>query len=104
MVFGHYLIVQRWQPYFQPSMAHLTKSSLWIRLLELPLEFYDEGVLFSIGKLLGKPLHLYHNTVRATRTKYARLCIEVDLSRLLVSRIDLGRITQIVEYESVYSI
>ncbi|GAV57898.1 zf-CCHC_4 domain-containing protein, partial [Cephalotus follicularis] len=70
----------------------------------LPLEFYDENILFAIGNLVGKPLQLDKNTILATKTKYACMCVEVDLSKLLVGKVDIGCLTQLIEYEGIHLI
>ncbi|GAV72664.1 DUF4283 domain-containing protein [Cephalotus follicularis] len=84
LIFGHCLLVQPWRPYFKPSIAPLSSLALWVRLPELLLEFYDESLLFAIGGLIGKPLRLDKNTALATKTGYARLCVEVDLTKTLI--------------------
>ncbi|KAG5615924.1 hypothetical protein H5410_015748 [Solanum commersonii] len=53
---NHLLSIQRWTPNFIPEKATLTYSVVWVRLPQLPIEFYD-GILLkeienSIGKLL----------------------------------------------------
>lgn len=45
-VFNHFLLVRRWEPNFIVSSAHLAYSAIWIKLQELPTEFYD----MDIGK------------------------------------------------------
>jgi len=53
-------------PDFRPSLATVTKTALWIRLPELPIEYFDSEVLLKIGKTFGKPIQIY------TWTGYAR--------------------------------
>ncbi|GAV80786.1 DUF4283 domain-containing protein [Cephalotus follicularis] len=89
MIFGHCLLFQRWKPYFKPSLSTLKSTAMWIRLPELPLEFYDEDFLMSSGKLIGNPLRLDKNTTLAIRTRYARLCVDVDISKPLISKIEI---------------
>ncbi|GAV60254.1 LOW QUALITY PROTEIN: DUF4283 domain-containing protein, partial [Cephalotus follicularis] len=79
LIFGHCPLVQPWKPNFKPASVVLSSIAVWVRLHELPLEFYDEYLLFSIRSLVGKPLHLDKFTALATRTKYARLCVEMEL-------------------------
>ncbi|GAV77538.1 LOW QUALITY PROTEIN: DUF4283 domain-containing protein/zf-CCHC_4 domain-containing protein, partial [Cephalotus follicularis] len=105
LICGHCLLVhQPWKLYFKPSSIDLSSITLWIHLPELSLEFYDESLLFAIRGLIRKPLHLDKFTTIATRTKYARLCVEVDLSKPLVLKVEVGRVTQFLEYKGIHQI
>ncbi|MBA0811193.1 hypothetical protein Gohar_003117, partial [Gossypium harknessii] len=59
----------------------------WIQLLGLPLEYFNEEVLVKVGKLVGRPIKLDSNTVYTTRGKFARICIEIYLSKPLIPSI-----------------
>lgn len=37
----HYLIVQRWQPFFLQSAELSSKVAVWLRIPKLPLELYN---------------------------------------------------------------
>ncbi|KAL4307282.1 hypothetical protein AHAS_Ahas16G0262700 [Arachis hypogaea] len=41
MIAGHYLIVQRWRPFFLESEKAVRKSAAWIRIPNLPIELYN---------------------------------------------------------------
>ncbi|XP_015970876.1 uncharacterized protein LOC107494331 [Arachis duranensis] len=56
LIFDHYLAVQRWRPDFNPSMEQLTKIAAWIRIPDLPIEYYDKYVMRTIGNVIGKTL------------------------------------------------
>lgn len=61
-IMDHYLSVQRWKPDFRPSSASYGSTSVWIRLPELPIEYFHEDILLEIGRKVGKPLKLDANT------------------------------------------
>lgn len=42
---GHFLSLQRWSPVFKPSNASLERLIVWIRVPELPIEFFDKEIL-----------------------------------------------------------
>ncbi|KAI7983905.1 hypothetical protein LOK49_LG15G00480 [Camellia lanceoleosa] len=89
----HYLTVRRWEPNFKPSEALETKTAIWVQFPELPIEYYQDKVLFAIAKSLGKPLKIDWTTAMATRGKFARICIEMDLSKPLKPKFILeGRV------------
>lgn len=104
MIMDHYLAINRWRPDFRPSREVILSAAVWVRLSELPLEYYDEEILPDMARLIGKPIGLDKNTVLAMRGKYARLCIEVDFDKPLVPLYALGNFDQRVEYEGLHNI
>ncbi|KAK9158123.1 hypothetical protein Scep_004697 [Stephania cephalantha] len=52
---------------------------MWIGLLKLPFEFYDENMLERIGNVLGKFIKVDSQITHAACGKFARISIEVDL-------------------------
>ncbi|KAL7177070.1 hypothetical protein ACSBR2_030406 [Camellia fascicularis] len=71
VIMDHYLTVRRWEPNFRPSEAFETTTAVWVRFPELPIEYYQEKVLFAISKSLGKSLKIDWTTAIATRGKFA---------------------------------
>lgn len=49
---GHFLAIMPWEPYFNASEAKLSSIAVWVRLLELPIEFYDASVVREIGSVI----------------------------------------------------
>lgn len=58
MIADHYLIVQRWQPFFLQSAENSNKIAVWLRIPKLPLELYNAKFLWRIGTTLGTPLRI----------------------------------------------
>ncbi|XP_009758585.1 uncharacterized protein [Nicotiana sylvestris] len=54
----NFLSVRRWEPKFVPQEATLSFTAIWVRLLQLPTEFYDNEVLEKVGQKLGKLLKI----------------------------------------------
>ncbi|MBA0694676.1 hypothetical protein Goari_004952, partial [Gossypium aridum] len=75
------------KPNFHPTMGTIASIAVWIQLLGLPLEYFNEEVLVKVGKLVGRPIKLDSNTVYTTRGKFARICIEIYLSKPLIPSI-----------------
>ncbi|GMP33311.1 hypothetical protein CsSME_00006691 [Camellia sinensis var. sinensis] len=98
----HYLTVRRWEPDFKPYEAGEVATALWVRFPQLPIEYYNEEVLFHIAKAIGKPLKIDLNIAMSTRGRYARVCVEVDLTKPLISRFAISKYTYIVEYENLH--
>ncbi|KAI9087981.1 hypothetical protein K1719_030311 [Acacia pycnantha] len=55
MIEDHYLIVQRWRPNFSPWKADLQCIiAAWVRLPDVPFEFYNVESLRRVGNMIGK--------------------------------------------------
>ena len=52
----HFLAIRHWEPYFKASEAKLSSVVVWVKLPELPIEFYDGEVLNKIGEAIGLEL------------------------------------------------
>ncbi|XP_057452053.1 uncharacterized protein LOC130743847 [Lotus japonicus] len=97
VIMGHYLVVQQWRPMFIPSKGELTRVAVWLRIPGFPVECYDQEVLQEIGKNVGRFVKVDDYTWKtmagkgqsgttAERAKFARICVEVDLRKTLVSK------------------
>ncbi|XVF02788.1 hypothetical protein REPUB_Repub04eG0204400 [Reevesia pubescens] len=101
VIADHYLTIRRWTPYFRSEEATISSVAAWVRFPGMPLEFYDNEVLMKMGNTIGKALMIDRNTIAALRGRYARMCIEVDLTKPLVPKIFIGGRWQRVEYEGL---
>ena len=102
IIMNHYLTVRKWEPNFKPSEAREVTTAVWLRLPELPIEYYEEKALFQIAKRLGKPIKIDFNTATSTRGKFARVCVEIDLSKSLIPAFLLAGKKYRVEYEFLH--
>ena len=97
----HFLAIRPWEPYFKASEAKLSSMAVWVKLPDLPIEFYDREVLKKIGEAIGLVLRIDFYTASESRGSYARLCIQIDLEKPLTKWVRVGRINQQVLYESI---
>ncbi|XP_065629976.1 uncharacterized protein At4g02000-like [Quercus suber] len=97
----HFLSIRRWEANFKPSEAQVSSMAVWVRLNELPIEYYDAEVLWQIGKSLRMVLRLDTHTATEARGRYPRLCVQVDVSKPLVTVVQIGQRNQTVVYEGV---
>ncbi|GLT60148.1 hypothetical protein SLA2020_329290 [Shorea laevis] len=108
-LFGHYLAVQPWEPGFHPARAKAPKTAVWVKLHGVPIVCFQEAICLYLGSKIGKPIKVDPTTLLATRGKFARVCIEVDLSQQLPSTVDLDleelpQSLVLVEYEGLHKI
>nr|POF24678.1 hypothetical protein CFP56_56762 [Quercus suber] len=71
----------------RPSNATYNLVAVWLRLPELPFEFYNPGVLKEIGSAIGPVLQVDSYTASEARGRYARICVQVDLNKPLIKSI-----------------
>ncbi|KAL0455106.1 UNVERIFIED_CONTAM: hypothetical protein Slati_0849800, partial [Sesamum latifolium] len=98
---GFPMRVFKWTPTF-----NLREESpivpVWVRLLELPIQFFNQEALFSIAQLLGTPLRTDVFTTTLVRPSVARVCVEVNLLKPLQTEIGLSFETEVVIQPLIY--
>ena len=67
----HFLSIWPWEPNFKPSIMNVSSIAVWIRLNELPIEYYELEVLKQIGNTIGKILRIDTHTVAKARGRFA---------------------------------
>jgi len=103
-VSGHYLSIRQWEANFKLSLANLSVVVVCIRLPKLPIEYYEESVLWDIGRAIGPILKVDTHTALEVRRKFVRLCVQVNLDEPIVKTIRVDGIRQIVQYEGINSL
>ena len=59
---GHFLSIRKWEANFKPSEALVSSVAVWVRLNELPIEYYEATMLRQIGQALGTVLSVDTHT------------------------------------------
>ncbi|XVF12616.1 hypothetical protein REPUB_Repub08aG0134300 [Reevesia pubescens] len=98
---GHYLTVRQWSPNFDTAVDKIEKFIVWIIFMRLPLEYYKEVALTRMGSHVKRVICFDHNNEETLRGKFARICVEVDLTKPLISKMKVGRKMINVEYEEL---
>ncbi|XP_050258954.1 uncharacterized protein LOC126703943 [Quercus robur] len=97
----HFLSIRPWEPDFHPATANVSLVAVWIRLNALPIEYYNVKALHQIGKSIGNVLRVDMHTATKTRGKFARLCVQIDVNKPLITAILIGKFEQPVCYEGI---
>nr|POE67861.1 hypothetical protein CFP56_62033 [Quercus suber] len=97
----HFLSIRPWEPDFKPVLASVSSIVVWIRLNELPIEYYNAEALQLIGKAIGNVFRVDTFTASETRGRFARLCVQVDVEKPLATVIMIGRLKQQICYEGI---
>ncbi|RYR59886.1 hypothetical protein Ahy_A05g025842 isoform A [Arachis hypogaea] len=104
MIAGHYLIVQRWRPFFLSSEKKVRKVTVWIRIPNLSIELYNHRFLWRVGSTIGHMLKIDRTTSIHSRGYFACICVEIDLRKQLVPRISVFGEVLNIEYKSLHQI
>ncbi|KAL6510627.1 hypothetical protein OROHE_021244 [Orobanche hederae] len=77
-VLGFPMRLFKWDPFFyfkqEPALV-----PIWVKIMALPLQWFDLGALQTIGSLMGTFLKADPMTINRSRLDYARICVEVNL-------------------------
>lgn len=72
-----------WQPCFEPSFIKLSRAVVRVQLHNLPVDFWEGETLETTTESFGKFLKVDEHTKSLEHTHFARLCLEIDLSKPL---------------------
>ncbi|XP_031097086.1 uncharacterized protein LOC116001342 [Ipomoea triloba] len=104
IILEHYLTVQEWVPNFIPWKNKLNKLLVWIRFPSLPIEYFEEDFLMKIGKEVDRPVKVDYTASLISKRKFARICVELDMSKPLLSKFTLAEEVWQIEYEGIHMI
>ncbi|KAI9124344.1 hypothetical protein K1719_004266 [Acacia pycnantha] len=76
----------------QPSYGFMTRKLrqiwarkvAWVRFPDLPAPLFDKKFLLNLGNSIGRAIRLDIHTAQRARGKFARMCVELDLTKPLV--------------------
>lgn len=103
VILGHYLTVMRWRPLFRPSANCIKSTLVWVQFPVLP-ELLDEEILSSMGDRVGRTVKVDPLSLTGSQSKFARVCVEVNLGAPLIPSLTLFDMPQRVEYEGLHLI
>lgn len=67
--------------------SRLCSSKVMIDSIKFPclgMEYYDENVLMALASAVRKPIIVDFRTLEASRGKFARVCVEINLNQPVV--------------------
>ncbi|XP_039115502.1 uncharacterized protein LOC120250779 [Dioscorea cayenensis subsp. rotundata] len=83
MVAGRILQLAPWKESFQPAFEKLSMAAVWIQIFHLPMELWTGDILEMVASQFGRVLKVDDHSLDRSRAKFARVCVEVDLSQPL---------------------
>lgn len=101
-VLDHCLAVKDWEPEFDPMTEATQKLLVWVRFPCLPIEYFDEEFLMRVGRAIGEPKKVDQTTSMASRGLFARVCVEVDVTKPLLVKYKVRNKLRTIEYEGLH--
>lgn len=101
MVLGSYLTISKWQPNFTPNDSIGSTTLVWVRILDIPIEMFKDRVLMRMRNTIGKAVRVDTTSTDVIRGNFARICVEVDLSKPLIPTVMIWGQIITVEYEGL---
>ena len=83
------LVLKHWKPNLSLTKEDCSKVPVWVRLHNVPLEYWSSNGLSFVASAIGYPLHADHVTLSRKRLSYARVCVEIDASQNLIEDFNL---------------
>ena len=100
MLGDNYLVIREWVPNFIPEEDCITRITAWVRIPRLCVEYFNKSFLLEkIGKKIGRVIRVDDTTANVERGPYTRLCVEVDLTKPLLSKFRLNGRIWCIQYE-----
>jgi hypothetical protein len=75
------LVLKRRQLNMQFLKNDLARVLVWVRLYNVPLEYWTIKGLSGVASAIGVPLYADHTTLLRKRLSYTRVCVEIDASK-----------------------
>jgi len=85
------LRLSKWSPDFSIRNHKQTHVQVWIRLIDLPQEYWRHTTLFEIANGVETPIALDNATKNRTFGHYARILVDLDLSKRIFNEIMVKR-------------
>ncbi|XP_028066993.1 uncharacterized protein LOC114269841 [Camellia sinensis] len=65
------------------SKDQLDKIPIWVKLFNVPMEYWDEDGLSRIASVIGEPLYMDILTAYEDRVSFAKVCVEIGIDSIL---------------------
>ncbi|KAJ0974411.1 hypothetical protein J5N97_016376 [Dioscorea zingiberensis] len=73
----------RWKEHFEPMYEKLTTATIWVHLINIPVEYWAPEHLEPLVSYFGRLVKVDNTTQHMGRAKFVRICIEIDLQKPL---------------------
>ncbi|KAL8477319.1 hypothetical protein ACS0TY_029570 [Phlomoides rotata] len=75
------LRLQRWVPDFNPYRVNTSVVQVWIRISELPFEYWNKHIITALASAVGTVIKIDERTLNQTMGHFARVLVELNLKQ-----------------------
>ncbi|GAV92775.1 DUF4283 domain-containing protein/zf-CCHC_4 domain-containing protein, partial [Cephalotus follicularis] len=90
-VWGVHLALRLWERDLPPISSGFTKIPVWIKLMNIPMEYRTVRGLSHLSSVLGTPLHMDPATASKQMISFARICVEMSADKAFPDTIKAKR-------------
>lgn len=105
---GLNLVLRPWIPIFDPYATSITHVDQWVTITRLPQEFWGETKLTSLMSRVGVFLKADEFTLKREKGKFARVCLNVDVTKPLRGTLTINSSATIlhlpISYEGLHEV
>ncbi|KAJ4823013.1 hypothetical protein Tsubulata_009217 [Turnera subulata] len=101
VILDHYLTVEPWQPNFAPASHKVTSVVAWVRVPGLSTELYQLAILKEVCNRIGRMVRVDYSTQRTERGRFAKVAVELDISKPLETEACVDGVWYPIVYESL---
>lgn len=83
--------LSQWTQNFNPNLQKQTNSQIWVKLFELPMEYWEPRFLMDIVGRIRESLRIDPRTPRKELGTYARILVDVNFANSLPEEILVQR-------------
>ena len=98
------MAAKQWTPNFHACEASFGRTLVWVHFTGLNVMFYDESAIQVIAFAIGCPMKIDCTTKTIEKGRYARACVEIDLSIAITRKVWVQSQLFSMEYESLHMI
>jgi len=91
-----------WVPFFDPYTTPITRVDQWLRIPRLPWELWEAAFLTELLKNIGSVVRVDQNTLLRLKGKFARVCINIDITKPLSGSITVARVEGCLKVPLIY--
>ncbi|KAL7176506.1 hypothetical protein ACSBR2_029938 [Camellia fascicularis] len=77
------LLLKRWKRMMKLTKDSVSQIPIWVKLFNVPMEYWDFEGLNRIASFIGTPLFMDHLTSSGTRISFAKVCVEVSVESVI---------------------
>jgi len=88
---GLNFVLKPWVAFFDPYSTSIDRVDQWVRIPRLPWEFWEASTLAELLKDVGGIIRIDQNTLLRLKGKFARNCVNIDITRPLPGSLSIAR-------------